>query len=213
MLPDSRQSVAAETAFLLDLGILAVSALIFSLIFARFKLPIVSAQILAGMTVGPFALGWVVDQTVIGEIASVGIVLLLFLLGLELDPVELRKIAKQVVPLTFVEIGITSAFALAASYFLGLTLIWSVIFAMAVSISSTAIVGKIILERRMFQAQESKFLVGLMIAEDFVAVGFLIVLSTITSPGAASARSEEHTSELQSHHDLVCRLLLDKKKR
>ena len=188
--------MAAETAFLLDLGILAVSALIFSLIFARFKLPIVSAQILAGMTVGPFALGWVVDQTVIGEIASVGIVLLLFLLGLELDPVELRKIAKQVVPLTFVEIGITSAFALAASYFLGLTLIWSVIFAMAVSISSTAIVGKIILERRMFQAQESKFLVGLMIAEDFVAVGFLIVLSTITSPGAAST-SQQFTRILE----------------
>jgi len=182
--------VAAETAFLLDLGILAVSALIFSLIFARFKLPIVSAQILAGMTVGPFALGWVVDQTVIGEIASVGIVLLLFLLGLELDPVELRKIARQVVPLTFVEVGITSAFVLAGSYVLGLTLIWSVIFAMAVSISSTAIVGKIILERRMFQAQESKFLVGLMIAEDFVAVGFLIVLSTITSPGAASASQQ-----------------------
>src|SRR5881397_3225033 len=77
--------MAGETGFLLDLGILTVSALVLSLIFAKFKLPIVSAQILAGMTVGPYVLGWIVDQTLIGEIASVGIVLLLFIIGLELD--------------------------------------------------------------------------------------------------------------------------------
>jgi CPA2 family monovalent cation:H+ antiporter-2 len=53
---------------------------------------------------------------------------------------------------------------------------------MTASISSTAIVGKIILERRMFQASESKTLVGLMIMEDIVAVVFLIILSTI-APG------------------------------
>jgi CPA2 family monovalent cation:H+ antiporter-2 len=61
---------------------------------------------------------------------------------------------------------------------------------MTASISSTAIVGKIILERRMFQASESKTLVGLMIMEDIVAVIFLIVLSTI-APGAALTPSEE----------------------
>ena len=51
--------MASETAFLLDLGVLAVSALAFSLVFVRLRLPIVSAQILAGMTVGPYVLGWV----------------------------------------------------------------------------------------------------------------------------------------------------------
>ena len=49
--------MAGETGFLLDLGILTVSALVLSLIFAKFKLPIVSAQILAGMMVGPYVLG------------------------------------------------------------------------------------------------------------------------------------------------------------
>jgi CPA2 family monovalent cation:H+ antiporter-2 len=178
--------MASETSFLLDLGILAVSALILSLIFVRFKLPIAPAQILAGMTVGPYVLGWVVDTTVIGEIASIGIVLLLFIIGLELDPVELRKIARQVVPLTLVEVGVAFAFALLGSFILGLTLFWSTIFAMAASISSTAIVGKIILERRMFQAGESKFLVGLMVSEDIVAVIFLIILSTVTSTGSVT---------------------------
>jgi monovalent cation:H+ antiporter-2, CPA2 family len=159
-------------------------------VFAKLRLPIVSAQILAGMVVGPYVLGLVADQTLIGEISSVGIVLLLFIMGLELDPVELRRVAKQVVPLTLIEVAVAFAFGLLASYILGWTLIWSVIFAMTASISSTAIVGKIILEKRMFQAEESKFLVGLMISEDIVAVGFLILLSTVTSNVGATASSQ-----------------------
>jgi len=85
--------VASETAFLLDLGVLTAAALVFSLLFVRLKLPVVSAQILAGMVVGPYVLGWVVDPTIITQISSIGIVLLLFILGLELDPVELQKVA------------------------------------------------------------------------------------------------------------------------
>lgn len=188
--------MAGETGLLLDLGILAISALVFSLVFVRLRLPIVSAQILAGMTVGPYVLGWVMDQTFIGEISSIGIVLLLFIIGLELDPIELRRIAKQVVPLTLLEVGIAFSFGLLASYILGLTLTWSVIFAMTASISSTAIVGKIILEKRMFQAEESKFLVGLMISEDIVAVGFLILLSSITSTGVTASEQALRVVEI-----------------
>ena len=174
--------MASETAFLLDLGVLTAATLVFSLLFVRLKLPVVSAQILAGMVVGPYVLGWVVDPSVITQISSIGIVLLLFILGLELDPVELQKTAGRVLLLTLAEVVVAFAFGLAASYLLGLGLIQSIIFAMAASISSTAIVGKIILERRMFSASESKTLVGLMIMEDIIAVGFLIVLSTL-APG------------------------------
>ena len=181
--------MASETSFLLDLGVLTAAALVFSLFFVRLKLPVVSAQILAGMMVGPYVLGWVVDPSVITQISSVGIVLLLFILGLELDPVELQRVAGRVLLLTLAEVTVAFAFGLAASYLLGLGAIQSVIFAMAASISSTAIVGKIILERRMFSAAESKTLVGLMIMEDIIAVGFLIILSTI-APGAASTPAE-----------------------
>jgi monovalent cation:H+ antiporter-2, CPA2 family len=178
--------VASETTFLLDLGILTAAALVFSLLFVRLKLPIVSAQILAGMVVGPYVLGWVVDPVIINQIASIGIVLLLFIIGLELDPVELQKVATKILFLTLIEVVLAFAFGLAASYLLGLGLLQSVIFAMAASISSTAIVGKIILERRMFKASESKTLAGLMIMEDVVAVGFLIILSTIAPTGQAT---------------------------
>jgi len=181
--------VASETAFLLDLGVLTAAALVFSLLFVRLKLPVVSAQILAGMVVGPYVLGWVVDPSVVTQISSIGIVLLLFIIGLELDPIELQRVAGRVLLLTVAEVAVSFAFGLAASYLLGLGAVQSLVFAMAASISSTAIVGKIILERRMFSANESKTLVGLMIMEDIIAVGFLIVLSTM-APGAASTPAE-----------------------
>jgi Kef-type K+ transport system membrane component KefB len=80
--------VAADgTTFLLDLGIFAVSSLLLGLVFARLKLPVVSAQILAGMIVGPYVLGWVKDTATINDLSTIGIVLLLFVIGLELDPV------------------------------------------------------------------------------------------------------------------------------
>lgn len=182
--------MASETAFLLDLGVLTAAALLLSLLFVRFKLPAVTGQILAGMLVGPYVLGWVIDPTTLNQISSIGIVLLLFILGLELDPVELQKTARSIAVLAMVEVGIAFAAGLASSFLLGFGLVASLVFAMAASISSTAIVGKIILERRMFQAGEAKTLVGLMIAEDIVAVGFLIVLSTM-APGAALNPSEE----------------------
>ncbi len=115
--------VASGTAFLLDLGVLTAAAPVFSLLFVRIKLPVVSAQILAGMVVGLYVLGWVVDTSIITQISSVGIVLLLFILGLELDPLELQRVAGRALLLTLAEVVVAFAFSLAPSYLLGLGLV------------------------------------------------------------------------------------------
>ncbi len=172
--------------FLLDIGILAVAALIMSVIFARFNITIVSGQILAGMIVGPYVLGWVKDPVIINEISEIGIVLLLFIIGLELDPLQLRKLAGKVILLTALEVVIAFTFGWLASFILGFDLLQSLIFAIATSITSTAIVGKILLSGRTLKAPEAGFLMGLMVFEDIVAVIFLIILSSITSQNISS---------------------------
>ncbi|TLX99171.1 MAG: cation:proton antiporter [Thaumarchaeota archaeon] len=175
----------STTIFLLDLGIFSVFALIFSLAFARLRLPVVSAQIVAGMIAGPYVLGWVKDLVTINDLSAIGIVLLLFVIGLELDPVELRKLAGRVAGVAVLEMGV--AFVLgfaAASVILGAGLLQSIIFAMVASISSTAIVGKMFLERGsrpLVNSPEPGALMALMILEDMVAVVFLIALSSFTS--------------------------------
>ncbi len=177
----------STTIFLLDLGIFSVFALIFSLAFARLRLPVVSAQIVAGMIAGPYVLGWVKDLVTINDLSAIGIVLLLFVIGLELDPVEFRKLAGRVAGVAILEMGV--AFVLgfaAASDILGAGLLESIIFAMVASISSTAIVGKMFLERGSrpsVNSPEPGALMALMILEDMVAVVFLIALSSFTSNG------------------------------
>jgi monovalent cation:H+ antiporter-2, CPA2 family len=170
-----------QFSFLLDLVVLVLSALAFSLIFARLRLSMVAGQILAGVIVGPYVLGWVTDPLVLNQLAEVGVVLLLFIIGLELDPAELRRMLSGVTTLTVLEIGIAFSFGLLASYLLMFTLLESIIFSMTASITSTAIVGKIFLSRRVLRTPESGFLIGLLVIEDMIAVVFLIVLSSITS--------------------------------
>jgi len=174
-------ATSAQVSFLLDILVLAMAALVFSLIFARLGLSVVAGQILAGMIVGPYVLGWVTDPLVLNEISGIGVVLLFFIIGLELDPTELRRLAGKVTLLTVLEIVIAFSFGLLASYLLKLGFLEAVIFSMTASITSTAIVGRIFLSRKLLQTPESSFLLGLLVIEDIVAVVFLIVLSSITS--------------------------------
>ncbi len=173
--------VDSTTTFLLDLGILAGFALVFSLLFALLKLSVVPAQIVAGMVAGPYVLNWVNNPLTINDLSAIGIVLLLFIIGLELDPVELRRMAGKVGVVAMLEVGIAFVLGFGSAYYLlGADPLQSTVFAMVTSITSTAIVGKIFLERKA-NSPESRALIGLMILEDMFAVIFLIVLSSLAS--------------------------------
>ena len=174
--------MAEQVAFIVDLGVLAIAALGFSVLFIRLKLPVVIGQIVAGMVVGPSVLGLVTDTAVIGDIASVGVVLLLFIIGLELDPLKLSRVLREVLLFTALEVGLAFVFGYASAVVLHLTFLQSVVFAMTGSITSTAIAGKIFLEKRALQSVESTFLVGLLIVEDMAAVVFLTLLSSLVTP-------------------------------
>lgn len=129
-------------------------------------------------------MGWVTDTEVIGDTASIGVVLLFFIIGLELDPLKLSKLVGEVLLLALLEMGVAFGFGALASFLLNLTLIQSLIFSMTAAITSTAIAGKIFLERRTLRTGESTILIGLLIIEDVAAVGFLTVLSSLVRPGS-----------------------------
>jgi Kef-type K+ transport system membrane component KefB len=172
--------MAEGVGFLLSLGILSAVALVLGLVLARLRLPIITAEILAGMLVGPYLLGWVTDTTVIGDIANVGIVVLLFIIGLELDPVKFARMFARAGSLALVEMGLTFVAGLFCAYVLRLDLAETVVFALAGSITSTAIVGQLILARGM-PGEMSRLLVGMMVVEDIAAVAFLIIISSLPS--------------------------------
>ncbi len=160
-----------------ELGVAVGAALVLSLLFYRLGLPMIVGQLVAGMLVGPSGLGLIQDLTAIDLLASLGIVLLLFVIGLELDPRDLRTIGVKALALTIIEFVI----ALAAGTFSGLAIGWglreSLFLGTVLSISSTAIVGKMVLERRHDSSENpAPAIMAVLIAEDVVAVFLLLLI-------------------------------------
>ena len=92
--------------FILDLGVAIAAALIFGVIAVRLGQPAILGYLIAGIVIGPFTPGFVGDATAITELADLGVILLLFALGIEFTIRELRAVARVAVPGALLQIGI-----------------------------------------------------------------------------------------------------------
>ncbi|HVH15999.1 MAG TPA: cation:proton antiporter [Candidatus Angelobacter sp.] len=165
------------TGFLLDLGIAVAAALLFSLLFYKLHLPMIVGQLVAGMVVGPFGLGLIRDTTAIDFLSTLGIILLLFVIGLELDPRHLRTVGSKAVLLTTVEF----LMAFTAGVLSGLAAGWnsgtSLFLGSVLGLSSTAIVAKLVADRTHEQGEHlAATIMMVMVVEDLIAV-FLLFLT------------------------------------
>jgi Kef-type K+ transport system membrane component KefB len=111
-----------EISLLVELGIIAGSALALSLVAWALRLPAALGQLIAGMIIGPYGFKLVMSLTTIEGMAEIGIVLLLFIIGLELDPAELMAMKARVLVFSSTEITISFISGLLAGFLLG----WSV---------------------------------------------------------------------------------------
>jgi len=165
-----------QTTFLLDVGIAVAAALLVSLLFYRLGLPMIVGQLVAGMLVGPFGLGLIRDTTAIDFLATLGIILLLFVVGLELDPRKLGKVGSKVLILSTVEFLVAFSVSLLSALSAGWDLETALFLGSVLGLSSTAIVAKLILDR--FPEHDDNFtaLMMVMVVEDVIAV-FLLFLT------------------------------------
>ena len=181
-----------ETTFLADIAILTVAALVFSLAFARFRMPVVGGQILAGVIVGPYVLKLVTNSFVISAVSQLGIVLLLFILGLELDPKELRGLLVKIGSLAIVEVSIATAIFYIGMFYITNDPASSLIVSVALAFTSTAVVGRIIVDhfgnaRWSGGPDYQKILVSLLVIEDIIAIVFLVLVPEFLNPSTNSA--------------------------
>ena len=180
-----------EFSLLLNLGLAVFAAFAFSTLFSKIRQPVVLGQLIAGIIIGPFGLGLVQDLEAINLLASLGIVLLLFTVGLELDPLEIRKIGPDSFILAFVELMVTFFSVFGVGVLVGLTNIEAVFVAAVVATTSTAIMSKILLESKNLQDRESQMVITASIIEDFATVFILLLL-----PGLAAASNQVPPAEL-----------------
>ncbi len=167
-----------------ELAVVAVLAVVVTLALARFRLPTVAGLLAAGALAGPMGMGWVTSVHAIEVLAEVGVVLLLFTIGLEFSLTRLKDIFRQVALGGALQVGLTVAAAALVGLALGVPPARAVFYGFAFALSSTAIVMRGLAERRELDAPHGKFIVGTLIFQDLCVVPMVLLVPLLAAPGS-----------------------------
>ena len=188
-------TIESSTSFLhiiISLAILLFAAKLFAELFHRIKMPVVLGELLAGIVVGPFALGGlpifngdplvILDETVkhIGEIAAI---VILFIAGLEITPREFLR--GGAASLTVGSLGVILPFFVGYYVFtaFGLEALEAMLIATALTATSIAITVQVLTELGKMQTKEARLILGAAIVDDILAIAVLSVVTTMVQTG------------------------------
>lgn len=147
--------------------------------------PLLVAYIALGVVLGPHALKVVGDVALISDMSHIGIIFLLFLLGLDMQPRSLLAVLKQVTTVGIISSLIFASVGFIFGQIIGLTTMESTVFAMAAMFSSTIIGIKLLPTTALHHKHSGELMVGLLLFQDFIAILCLLVL--ISFEGTQSA--------------------------
>ena len=165
-------------------AILAVAA-VFGAVGTALKQPLIISYIVAGLFVGPALLGWSTADVQVELLASIGIAVLLFVVGLKLDVGLISSVGPVALATGLGQVAFTSGVGFVIARALGLATVSALYVAVALTFSSTIIIVKLLSDKREIDSLHGRIAVGFLIVQDIVVVIAMIVLSAF-SPGAGT---------------------------
>jgi len=159
-----------------DLAVIFAGSLLVILVFYRLKLPALPGFIVAGMLLGPNALGLVSDPHDVESLAEVGVILLLFTIGIEFSLSRLREMQRQILGSGFAQMGFTVLVALAVGHALLREWRIALFLGFLIALSSTAIVLKVLTDQSEIDAPHGRLATGVLIFQDLCVVPIMLVL-------------------------------------
>ncbi|EJJ27276.1 YbaL family putative K(+) efflux transporter [Rhizobium sp. CF142] len=164
-----------------------VLAFILGAIANRLRLPPLVGYLVAGVLVGPHTPGFVADQSLAPELAEIGVILLMFGVGLHFSLKDLLSVRGIAVPGAVVQIGFATLLGWGLGAFMGWPTGGSLVFGLALSVASTVVLLKALQERRLVETERGRIAVGWLIVEDLA-----MVLALVLIPAAASITGDGH---------------------
>lgn len=156
-----------------------VLAFAFGALAQRVKVSPLVGYLLAGILMGPFTPGFVGDQGVANELAELGVILLMFGVGLHFSLNDLLSVKTIAIPGAIVQIAVATLLGMSLAWWLG----WSVgagfVFGLALSVASTVVLLRALQERRLVQTERGRIAVGWLIVEDIAMVLTLVLLPVL----------------------------------
>lgn len=159
-----------------ELAIVIAVAVAVTVLLSRLRLPTVAGLLAAGALLGPFGLKLAKSVHAIEVLAEVGVVLLLFSIGLEFSLARLRNIFRQVALGGVLQVGLTTAITAGVAVAAGETAARGVFCGFVFALSSTAIVLRALAERRELDAPHGRFIVGTLIFQDLCVVPMVLIV-------------------------------------
>ena len=147
----------------------------------RLRVSPLVGYLLAGVLMGPFTPGFVADQNIAHELAEIGIILLMFGVGLHFSLKDLLSVRAIAVPGAIVQIAVATLMGMGLGWYLGWPIGGGLVFGLALSVASTVVLLRALQERRLVETERGKIAVGWLIVEDIAMVLTLVLLPPLAN--------------------------------
>jgi CPA2 family monovalent cation:H+ antiporter-2 len=168
-----------HTPLIATLVVGLVAAFLMGALAQRLRITPLAGYLLAGVLVGPFTPGYVADTAIAIELAELGVILLMFGVGLHFSLRDLMSVRRIAVPGALVQIGVATGLGMALAYALGWTIVAGFVFGLALSVASTVVLLRALESRGLVETERGRIAVGWLIVEDLAMVLALVLLPAL----------------------------------
>ncbi|MFZ5960114.1 YbaL family putative K(+) efflux transporter [Pseudomonas knackmussii] len=178
-----------HTPLLTTLAAGFVLAFVLGALAQRLRISPLVGYLLAGVLAGPFTPGYVADQALSQEIAELGVILLMFGVGLHFSLKDLLSVKAIAIPGAVVQIGVATLLGMGLAWFMGWPFGGGLVFGLALSVASTVVLLRALEQRQLIDTQRGRIAIGWLIVEDLAMVLTLVLLPALAGSLGGSAET------------------------
>ena len=169
--------------------ILLATAVLVVVLFRQIKQPPLLGYLIVGVAIGPHAFGWVRETEQVRELAEIGVVFLMFSIGLEFSLPKLRAMRRIALGMGSAQVAVTLLVVMGVALLLGVPWQGALVLGGALAMSSTAILAKLLAERFELNTEHGRQIIGILLFQDIAVVPLLIIIPALAAPAGDLATS------------------------
>lgn len=173
-----------EVTLLINVAVALAVAFFGGVLARRIGLPTIVGYILAGIFIGPFTPGFVGDMETIGQLAELGVIFLMFGVGLHFSLHDLWKVRSIAIPGALGRMAITTLLGFGLSRLFGWSIPTGIVIGLSISIASTVVLLRALMDNGLLNTQQGQAAVGWVIVEDVATVLILVLMPTLVPTAA-----------------------------